>query len=388
MILHIDMDAFYASVEQLDQPDLRGKPVIVGGLSGRGVVSAASYEARRFGVRSAMPMFQAERKCPDGVFVAPRRDRYLAVSKQILSIFREFSPIVEQVSIDEAYIDISGCETLFGDPATIGASIKQQVRDRVSLTCSVGAAPVRFAAKIASDMEKPDGLVVIRQADMAGFIRSVPIEKVPGVGRATLEIVKQLNIQTLGDVQRISKTVLTRKLGKYGERLFELSAGIDRTPVVPEHTAKSAGSEGTLAQDTSDRVLIQRHILDHSDHVAQDLRKLGVKAGTITLKIKHSDFKTVTRSVSPPVPVFSSESIYKTAGGLFDAYPFQKPVRLVGVSASNFKTGNRPFQGDLFNGDTRKNDQWEAIDHTVDMICKKFGKPSVGRASTLIDGGR
>ena len=227
--MHIDMDAFYASVEQLDDPRLKNKCVIVGGTSNRGVVSAASYEARQFGVRSAMPIYQARQKCPHGIFVPPRMDRYQAISKKIMAVLRDFSPLVEPVSIDEAYVDIAGCQHLFGEPQEIAREIKRKIRQTVNLSCSVGVAPNKFLAKIASDMQKPDGLVLIPPEKVSAFVESLPIKKVPGVGNKMLPKLELLGIHTLGDVQRLPQQTLLRHLGKFGLRLRTLSYGTEFT---------------------------------------------------------------------------------------------------------------------------------------------------------------
>ena len=225
MILHIDMDAFYASVEQLDDPRLKNKCVVVGGTSNRGVVSAASYEARRFGVRSAMPIYQARQKCPHGIFVPPRMDRYQAISKKIMTILRDFSPLVEPVSIDEAYVDITGCQRLFGEPLEIAREIKGKIWDTVNLTCSVGIAPKKFLAKIASDMQKPDGLTMIPADEVAAFVESLPVGKVPGIGNKMHRQLELLGIRALGDVRRLPQKTLLQHLGKFGARLHALACG-------------------------------------------------------------------------------------------------------------------------------------------------------------------
>ncbi|MBT8356762.1 MAG: DNA polymerase IV, partial [Deltaproteobacteria bacterium] len=242
MILHIDMDAFFASVEQLDNPDLKGKCIIVGGRSNRGVVSAASYEARKYGVRSAMPIFMAKRKCPQGVFVFPRIKRYKEVSKEIMKLFCEFSPLVEPVSIDEAYVDIAGGARLFGSPVQIGMHIKEQIKKKVNLTCSVGIAPNKFLAKIASDMEKPDGLFIILPEEAHQFIQSLPIKKVPGIGKKTGESLENMSIATLGDVKQYPEKILLKRLGKFGKRLVELSNCIDHSSVTPFAQRKSVST--------------------------------------------------------------------------------------------------------------------------------------------------
>ncbi|MBW2517711.1 MAG: DNA polymerase IV, partial [Deltaproteobacteria bacterium] len=285
MILHIDMDAFYASVEQLDDPRLKNKCVIVGGTSNRGVVSAASYEARQFGIHSAMPIYQAKQKCPHGIFVPPRMGRYKEVSKRVMALLRDFSPLVEPVSIDEAYLDITGCQRLFGEPQEIAWEIKRKIKETVHLTCSVGVAPNKFLAKIASDMQKPDGLTLILPDRVATFINALPVKKVPGVGKKLLHQLELLGIRTLGDVQRLPEKSLVKHLGKFGKRLRALSSGSDDSLVTPHAPHKSISSERTLAADTRDAKLLKRYLLSQSGEVARQLRQAGLRAKTITIKI-------------------------------------------------------------------------------------------------------
>ncbi len=381
MILHIDMDAFYASVEQLDDPRLRNKCVIVGGTSNRGVVSAASYEARQFGVRSAMPIYQAKQKCPHGIFVPPRMDRYQAVSKKIMAVLRDFSPLVEPVSIDEAYVDITGCQRLFGEPQEIAWEIKRKIKETVNLTCSVGVAPNKFLAKIASDMQKPDGLTLIAPEQVGAFVDSLRINKVPGVGNKMQHQMELLGIRTLGDVQRLPQETLLRHLGKFGLRLRALSAGIDDSPVTPHAPHKSISSERTLAADTHDRELLKRCLLSQSADVARQLRQAGVRAKTITLKIKDADFKTVTRRATIGIPGQSSKTIYEQATRLLDDYKITKKIRLIGVGASGFSPVSASVQMGLFEHSEEGDGDWEKVDKALDAISKKFGKDLVGRAT-------
>jgi len=381
MILHIDMDAFYASVEQLDDPELRGKCVIVGGTSNRGVVSAASYEARKFGVHSAMPIFQAKKKCPDGVFIRPRIARYKEISEKIMSILREFTPLVEPVSIDEAYMDITGCEMLHGSPEEIAEKLKIKITSSVHLTCSVGLAPTKFLAKIASDLDKPDGLTVITEDRVQSFIESLPIRKVPGVGAMTHQKLDAMGIKTLGDVRRYSEAALLKRLGKFGKRLLELTAGIDPSPVVPTSEHKSVSTETTLGADTADKELLVEYLLRQSEDVAKQLRKLEVMAKTITLKIKHADFKQITRSTTLSIPTRSSKSIYREAVRLLESYSIRKKIRLIGVGASGLICRGTPVQIGMFGGATQGGDKWEKVDRAVDSIAEKFGTAAIKRAT-------
>ena len=381
MILHIDMDAFYASVEQLDDPRLKNKCVIVGGTSNRGVVSAASYEARQFGVRSAMPIYQAKQKCPHGIFVPPRMDRYQEVSKKIMAVLRDFSPLVEPVSIDEAYVDVTGCQRLFGEPQEIAWEIKRKIKETVNLTCSVGLAPNKFLAKIASDMQKPDGLTLIPPEKVAAFVASLPINKVPGVGSKMQRQLELLGIRTLGELQRLPQKTLLRHLGKFGVRLHALSSGTDDSPVTPYAPHKSISSERTLAADTRDVKLLKRCLLSQSGEVARQLRQAGVRAKTITIKIKDADFKTVTRRTTMAVPVQSSKIIYEQAARLLDDYKITNKIRLIGVGTSGLSPVTASVQLGLFEANEAGGGDWEKVDKALDLISQKFGAKVVGRAT-------
>ncbi len=386
MILHIDMDAFFASVEQRDRPELRGKCVVVGGSSERGVVTTASYEARRYGVRSAMPMFEARRRCPHAIIVPGRMHRYKAVSRQIMDQLRAFTPLVEPVSIDEAYLDISGGKRLFGPPEQIARSIKHRVMQATGLTCSIGVAPLRFLAKIASDMEKPDGLTIISQAAVPAFIDRLPVGKIPGVGKVTHEKLARMNLITLGDVRQYPPDLLVNRLGKFGHRLVALARGEDPTPVTPSSDVKSVSSENTLSRDTRDAALLHTILRHHAEDVGRQLRRHHLKARTVTLKIKHADFQQVTRSKTVTRPIQSAESIFKLAEDLLDQYSLTRKVRLIGVGASHFITADTPIQMDLFGDTVEGSKNWEKVDHTVDAINEKFGRGFISKASLVPPG--
>lgn len=381
MILHIDMDAFYASVEKLDDPRLKHKCVIVGGTSNRGVVSAASYEARRHGVHSAMPIYQAKQKCPHGIFVPPRMGRYKDVSKKVMALLKEFSPLVEPVSIDEAYVDITGCQRLFGEPQEIAREIKRKIKESVQLTCSVGVAPNKFLAKIASDLEKPDGLTIIMPQQLPRFIESLAIKKVPGVGKKMARQLEVLGIRTLGDVQRMPEKTLLKHLGKFGRRLRALSAGSDASPVTPHAPHKSISSERTLTADTRDVQLLKRHLLSQSAEVARQLRHSGLRARTIVIKIKNADFKTVTRRTTISIPTQSSETLYKHAAHLLDGFNISEKIRLIGVGTTGFSAVTASVQMGLFEHREKPAENWERVDKTLDSISRKFGRDVIGRAS-------
>ena len=380
-ILHLDMDAFFAAVEQRDNPALQGRAVIVGGLSERAVVTTASYEARRYGVHSAMPMFQARRKCPQAVIVTPRRERYRQVSRAVMGLLREFTPLMEPVSIDEACLDVTGCERLFGPPSLLAARIKARIRETVALTCTIGIAPNRFLAKIASDMHKPDGLTRILAEEVLAFTASLPVGKVPGVGPMSLETLRRLGIRTLGDLRKCPDGLLERRLGRFGRRLKSLAFGVDATPVVPFAPAKSVSSEETLAADTADQAVLRTQLLLQAEAVGAQLRKMGLRARTITLKLKYADFSQVTRSVTLPGATQAADTIFGTAVNLLQAQPLARKVRLIGVGASHFLPQSAPCQMTLFDDAADRNADWEKVDQTVDAITRKFGRGTVRKAS-------
>ncbi len=380
MIFHIDMDAFYASVEILDNPDFKGKPVIVGGLSGRGVVAAASYEARKHGVHSAMPMFQALKKCPDAKVVPPRKTRYKQVSENVMEILKGFSPLVEQVSIDEAYLDAGGCGRLFGSAETMAMEIKNKIKERVHLTCSVGVAPVKFLAKIASDMDKPDGLTVISPEQVPDFVYSLPIKNTPGVGPKMFQELKMLGIATLGDVLNFPEKLLIDKTGKFGRHLKELSMGTDNSKVSPCSPPKSISSEETLGFDTADQDLLKKYLLQQADDVGRQLRKSAMKAKTVSIKVKHADFQQITRSNTLKNPTCSSNTLYHEACRLLDHCVLMKKVRLIGMGVSGLVLVNHPVQMKLFDLSNQTDYNWEKVDKTMDRIQERFGKEMLTRA--------
>ncbi len=380
MILHMDMDAFYTSVEQIDHPELKGKCVIVGGTSNRGVVATANYEARKFGVHSAMPIYQARQKCPHAVFLKPRFQRYSEVSSKVISVLESFSPLVEQVSIDEAFVDITGCGSIYGSPENIGTKVKQKVWDTVHLTCSVGIAPLKFLAKIASDLKKPDGLTYIGPEQVEAFIHTLPIRKISGVGAHTGDQLERLGIHTLGDVRRYSEKQLINRLGKYGTRLHELASGIDRSHVSGDRPVKSVSSEETLSADTFDTELLKKILLKHSEDVGRELRKQGLKAQTIVLKIKYSDFIQKTRQAKLDRLTNSSEIIYRQSVKLLEDFPLPKAVRLIGVGASGLFSENEPVQLCLFPQPDNGAGKWEKLDQAVDSISEKFGRDVIKKA--------
>ncbi|MFZ7125438.1 MAG: DNA polymerase IV [Desulfobacterales bacterium] len=384
MMLHLDMDAFFASVEQLDNPELRGKCVVVGGGSERGVVTTASYEARVYGVRSAMPMFMARRKCPHAVVVPPRMDRYKEISRQVMSLLMEFSPVIEKVSIDEAYMDLSGRDRIAGSLEAAARGIKDRIRKNVGLTCSIGIAPLKFLAKIASDMQKPDGLTVITPQAMPEILKSLPVGRIPGVGKVAGERLARLGIYRLGDVADYPEAKLCAALGRFGYRLKELSLGVDRSKITPHQLPKSISSEQTLARDTDDRSFLRGILLQQSEEVGSALRRHQFMARTVVLKIKHADFRQATRSTTLNNGSQSDEIIYQSACKLLDRYPLSQKVRLIGVGGSNLVPAGTPVQLPLFEercgGDAR---EWERLDHAVDRIRSRFGDQSIRKAAAI-----
>jgi DNA polymerase-4 len=381
MIMHIDMDAFYAAVEQLDHPQLRGKCVIVGGTSARGVVATASYEARRFGVRSAMPIFQARQQCPQAVFVPPRMDRYQEVSRQIMAVLREFCPLVEPVSIDEAFLDLAGTERLHGAPVEMARAIKREIFAAVHLTGSVGVAPNRFLAKIASDVNKPDGLTVIAADQVEAFIDRLPIGKVPGVGPKTLAKLEAMGVRYLGAIRKFEPQALLAAFGTYGVRLRELAHGIDLTPVTPFVPGKSISSECTLDEDTREMAALTRCLLAQAEEVAAGLRKEGVKARTVVLKLKLADFKLLTRRTTFAPPTQSSQVIYHHAVRLLEDHRIVQEIRLIGLGATGFVRADTPVQQELFGREKKTRAGWEKVDRTLETIKSRFGEDVIKRGT-------
>ena len=385
-ILHVDMDAFYASVEQLDQPEYRGRPVIVGadpkGGKGRGVVAACSYEARKFGVRSALPISRAWKLCPKGVYVRPRMARYAEVSRQIMETFRRYTDLVEPLSIDEAFLDITGSVALFGPPEEIARTIKKEIRERTGLTASIGLAPNKFLAKIASDVKKPDGYMVVREDQIETFLRDLPISRLWGVGPKTEQRLHELGFRTIGELAGTGRDSLVRSLGSLGEHLYQLSQGRDDRPVVPNWEPKSISSETTFDEDTADRELLLRTILDLSHHVAERLRSDGYRAKKVTLKLRYSSFSTHTKQQSIPKLIETGEEIAAVAHGLFAQFELKQKIRLIGVAAGDLhRDGGDPAQLSLF-GQTSNTK--EKLSHTVDEIKEKFGPGALRRGSQLL----
>jgi len=306
--------------------------------------------------------------------------RYSEISEKIMALLEEFSPLVEPVSIDEAYMDISGCERLHGDPETIGTAIKKKIRDTVCLGCSIGIAPNKFLAKIASDINKPDGLTIIMPEQALLFAESLPIGKVPGVGKATFKEFEKTGIKLLGDVKKYSAEMLIKRFGKYGYRLLELSTGSDNSPVVPFSRSKSISCETTLEKNTRDKIFLNKYLLSHAEDIGKQLRGKKLMAKTVVLKIKDADFRQSTRSITVKSPTHSSRAIYKEAAALLNSYELNKEVRLIGVGVSGLIPASVPLQINMFDEEKKKNGKWEKVDRTLDEIVKKFGKNALGKA--------
>jgi DNA polymerase-4 len=378
VILHVDMDAYYASVEQRDNSALRGKPVVVGGSADRrGVVSAASYEAREFGIHSAMPMMTALRKCPHAIVARTRMSHYAAISKQIREIYNRFTPTIEPLALDEAFLDVEGCEGLFGPPEVIAAKVKQTIFDETQLVASVGVAPNKFLAKIASDLEKPDGLVVVDPNRILQFLEPLPISRLWGVGKASEKVLKTVGIHTIGQVRLLSPEVLTAKFGELGTRLWELAHGRDDRKVIPDREAKTISHETTFAADISDKTVLRAWLLELTEQVAERLRRNELLAKTVNLKLRFSNFETITRARSFGSAVDSTNQIWQSASELLEQC-VDRPIRLIGVGVSNI-TRERTRQMDLFAEDSEKDRQ---LDSVSDSIRSKFGRDSLSRGTT------
>jgi DNA polymerase-4 len=336
-ILHIDMDAFFASVEQRDDPSLRGRPVVVGGASWRGVVAAASYEVRKFGVHSAMPMVEALRRCPEAVVVTPKHGRYSEVSAQVFAIFERYTPWVEGLSLDEAFLDVTGSQQLFGEATAIAQRIKDEIRGELGLTASAGVAPCKFAAKIASDLQKPDGLVVVGE-DVAAFLAPLAIERMWGVGPVAARRLHDRGFHTMGDLASCSPEALQRLLGSWGAEIVRLARGDDPRGVVPQRMAKSVGAEETFEADLRSKKELELPLLEQSERVSHRMLRDGLMGSTVVLKIKFADFQLISRRMGLPEPVCDAVSIHQAALTLLQRVPLDRGVRLTGVAVTDLCT--------------------------------------------------
>ncbi|MHC4874263.1 MAG: DNA polymerase IV, partial [Planctomycetota bacterium] len=380
VIMHVDMDAFFASVEQLDHPEWRGKPVIVGGpADSRGVVSAASYEAREFGVHSAMPMASAKLRCPHAVFVTPNGERYHEVSMQVHSIFENFTPLVEPISVDEAFLDVTGSQRLFGPPLQIAKKVKRDIKEETGLTASVGIAPTKFVAKLASDLEKPDGLVIIKEEEILDRLAPLEVGRVWGVGKKFQKALAKLGIYTIGEARNWPLDYLESQFGASGTQLYLLSRGIDPRTVETGDEAKSISNEYTFSEDITDIEELRINLEYLTDKVATRMRRERVAGRVVTVKVRYDDFRTVTRRKTLHNPCSIAKIIQDTAFDLMvnktDAGHL--PVRLIGVGMSDLVADDFDQQTTLFGQD--KIDKIEIIEKTADVIRDKIGKDAIRR---------
>ena len=380
-ILHVDMDAFYASVEQRDDPALRGKPVIVGGGGNRGVVAAASYEVRVFGVHSAMPTREALRRCPHAIVVPPRISHYSAVSQQIFAVFHEFTPLVQGLSLDEAFLDVTASQGALGNAESIASEIKRRIRERTQLTASVGVAPNKLVAKIASDLRKPDGLVVVLADEVRELLDPLPIRKLYGLGPKTAPRVEALGIHTLGQLRQASPAQLRPLFGRYTERVQRRAAGIDDRPVVPDEDEKQISAEETFDTDVADRTLLRAEIARLADRACARVRARGLVGGCVTVKIRRGDFATYTRQRAFEPRTEETRVVTRIATELLDAWHATQPraaLRLLGVGVSDLAVAT---QGDLFAApESTRNRQ---LDAAVDEIRGRFGSIALQPASSF-----
>lgn len=379
-ILHLDMDAFFASVELLDRPELRGRPVIVGHRGARSVVTAATYEARRYGINSAMPMAVALRRCPHAVVLEPHYERYQSASRTVMAILGDVTPLVEPLSIDEAFLDVAGATALFGPPFAIGTALRERIRRETGLVASVGAAATKFVAKLASGRAKPDGLLVVPEADTIAFLHPQPITALWGVGAASAQRLERLGLRTIGDVADAPLDTLTRALGAAAAgHLHELSNGRDSRSVSPERAEKTIGHEVTFERDIADPALIDRELLRLAERVAERLRAGGWVARTLAVKLRFGDFETITRSQTLAEPTDVAQRIATETRGLYAASPVVgRGLRLIGVRASSLLPTGAVARG-LWNDD----EPWRDAEETIDALAEKFGRGAVQRASLL-----
>jgi DNA polymerase-4 len=379
MILHVDMDAFYASVEERERPELREQPVVVGGTpDGRGVVCAANYRARRYGIHSAMPAATAHRLCPHAVFLRPRMECYAGVSRQIREIFGRFTPLVEPLSLDEAFLDVTGSTRLFGAPTLIGQTVKQTIRNELGLVASVGVAPNKYLAKIASDLEKPDGFVVVDPDRVDAFLDPLPVGRIWGVGRAASRTLSQLGIERIGQLKALSVELLSEHFGRSGPHLWKLAHGIDERQVVPDHRAKSMSHETTFATDVEDSDVLRGWLMELTEQVARRLRRHGLRGRTVNLKVRYHDFQTFTRAKTLDEATYETQMIWRTAEQILRTRLPNRPlrIRLLGVGVSGIEQSTTSQQL-LF--EEPKREREKRLDAATDAIKDRFGSKAVGR---------
>ncbi|MBE6111841.1 MAG: DNA polymerase IV [Peptococcaceae bacterium] len=384
-IMHVDMDAFYAAIEQRDNPELKGKPVIVGGsIESRGVVSTASYEARKYGVHSAMAMTEAHRRCPHGVYLPVDMQKYRRVSRQIMEIFHRFTPEVEAISLDEAFLDVTGSRKLFGTAEEIGREIKRLIQQEVQLTASVGLSYNKFLAKLASDMDKPDGFYQIRPEELESKVWPLPIRRMMGVGSKTAQMLEKMGVTTIGQLAGMNTGLLEHLLGKQGIMMHEVANGIDNRPVEPVRESKSVGRETTFPKDISEQYLLETILFTLTDDVCHTLRSSNLKGKTVSIKIRYPDFHSITRAVTLEQYTSSFEPVFAAVQQLMQHnYKDGTAVRLIGVSVSNLKKDDQIVeQQDLFQDDTLQKKQ-NALNSVMDSINGKYGGDTVRRARKL-----
>jgi DNA polymerase-4 len=382
-ILHVDMDAFYASVEQRDRPELRGKPVIVGGSAeSRGVVCAASYEARKFGVHSAMPAVTARRLCPQGIFLPVRMRHYADIARQIREIMLSFTPLVEPLSLDEAYLDVHGCEHLFGPAHEIARKIKARIRSELELIASVGVAPNKYLAKLASDSSKPDGLMVIDGERVTEFLSPLTVGRIWGIGKKGEQRLHGLGIRTIGQLAEMPVQTLTQHFGESGQYMWDLAHGRDDRPVVADREAKSVSTETTFAHDSADRNVLRSWLLELVEQLGQRIRQIGVRARTVELKLRSSDFRTHTRSLTLSSPTDVTDSLWKAAVELFEKRIARSllPARLLGVGASGLVREGE-VQRELF--EETATEKKRSLDKAMDALRAQFGSDIISRGKRL-----
>ncbi len=384
-ILHVDMDAFYASASLISRPELKGTPVIIGGGGNRGVVLSATYEARAFGVTAAMPMARARRLCPQASIVQPDYARYDRISRAIMALFDSITPAVEPLSLDEAFLDVSGARRRIGRPAQIARIIRDTIADEQGITCSVGVAPTKFVAKLASGLAKPDGLLVVPAADVVTVLHQLPVGALWGVGERTEESLQRLGLRTIGDIAHVPLDTLRRAMGdNAGPALHALAWGRDPRPVVPARRERSIGADETFAYDVDDPVFIHRELLKLSERTAARVRKAGLVGRTVSIKVRFADFTTITRARTLRDPTDVSQQIYATARALFDALGLQRArVRLVGVRMEQLlDSAQAPVQGLL----DEPAHGWRDADRAVDRASARFGTGAVRPASLVSSG--
>lgn len=384
-IMHVDMDAFYAAIEQRDNPELKGKPVIVGGtIESRGVVSTASYEARKYGVHSAMAMTEAHRRCPDGIYLPVDMQKYRRVSRQLMEIFHRFTPDVEAISLDEAFLDLTGSQKLFGPAEGIGMEIKRLIREELQLTASVGLSYNKFLAKLASDMDKPDGFYRILPEELEEKVWPLPIRRMMGVGGKTSQMLEQMGVTTIGQLAKVNTGLLEHLLGKQGVVMHQVANGIDDRRVEPVRESKSVGRETTFPQDICEQYLLETILFTLADDVCHTLRISGLKGKTVSIKIRYPDFRSITRAVTLEQYTSSFEPVFAAVQDLMQHnYKDGTAVRLIGVTVSNLKKDDQIVeQQDLFQDATAQNRQNE-LNKVMDKINGKYGGNTVHRARKL-----